>query len=69
MVKCKLCGNKTAKGRQTCKGCQALKRTAKSKDKTPMNIFKIANDHLDKNPGLINISWKSFWKKNNNIIV
>jgi len=69
MCKCKLCGTETAKGRQVCKGCQALKATAKSKEFTPKNIMSVASNHLDRNPHLLQISWKSFWKKNTKNIV
>lgn len=69
MCKCKICGCETAKSRQVCKGCQSLKRVAKSKHDTPKTVFRIANEHLEKNPGLLNISWKSFWKKNTKTIV
>jgi hypothetical protein len=63
MCKCKICGTETAKNRQVCKGCDALKKVAKSKENTPKGVFKKANKHLEKNPWLINISWPSFFKK------
>ena len=69
MCKCKLCGNEAMKGRQVCKGCQSLKRVAKSKEHTPKAIMNIASNHLEKNPGLLDISWKSFFKKNTKKVV
>ncbi len=63
MCKCNVCGNETAKGRQTCKGCHALKQVVKKKDKVSNTVFDKANKHLEKNPDLINISWASFFKR------
>jgi hypothetical protein len=69
MCKCKICGEETAKNRQTCKGCDALKKVAKKRENTPKEVFNIANKHLEKKPGLINVSWASFFKKNTKAIV
>ena len=69
MCKCKICGCETAKVRQVCKGCQALKRVAKSKENTPKTVFKTACTHIEKNPGLLQISWPSFFKKNTKTII
>lgn len=69
MEKCKICGGKTRKGRTVCKGCHSVKRAAKSRENTPKDVITTASKHLDKNPGLLNISWGSFWKKNTKTIV
>jgi hypothetical protein len=69
MCKCIICGSETAKDRKVCKGCHSLKKFARNKEKTPKIVVENATKHLEKNPGLLEISWKSFWKKNTKTIV
>lgn len=66
---CTICGKETAKFRNICKGCQALKRIAKSKDKTPGYVVKIATKHVAERPEVLEISFKSFFKKNTKTII
>ena len=68
-MKCKICGNETKKDREICLGCVSVKRVAKSRDKAPKVFLNKAVEHLDKNPGLLNISWSSFFKKNTKTII
>ena len=68
-MKCTICGKETQKGRCVCRGCNAVKKTAKSREHTPEGTMKLASKHLDENPGLLSISWPKFWKKNSKTIV
>ena len=69
MCKCKICGSETAKNRQICKGCDAIKKVAKKRENASKETFEKATKHLEKKPDLINISWASFFKKNTKTIV
>lgn len=63
-MKCTICGKETRKSRTICKGCHSVKRVAKSGAKTPNDVKISASNHLEENPGLKNIAWSSFFKKN-----
>lgn len=69
MCKCKICGNETAKNRQTCIGCDSVKKLTKKGSKAPKPIVEKAKEHLNNNPGLFQISWPSFFKKHTRNIV
>lgn len=69
-MKCKICGTETKKGRQTCIGCDSIKKVAKSGEYAPKEAIVKAEEHLKKKPDLISIvSFKSFFKKNKKVIV
>lgn len=61
MCKCKICGEETRKGRQTCIGCRSTLEVAKKYEKAPQSKKDRAAKHLIKKPGLIKISWHKFF--------
>jgi hypothetical protein len=68
-MKCKICGIETRKGRQTCLGCNCIKKVAKSGVKAPKSIKTKAFQHLENKPELKYICWLSFFKKNKKTLI
>jgi len=62
MPKCKICGEETRKGRQTCIGCTCIKEVTHRGNSTSDFQKDKATSHIMKKPFLADISWSSFFK-------
>jgi len=63
MSECKICGKATRKGRQTCIGCDSVKKVVKEGDNASLFCKSKAEKHLKETPGLFCIAWNKLARK------